>query len=49
MTIFTAPIGRLADDVVTLRLPSPDADDVTTVDNYIHEEHPATSRRPCQD
>jgi len=38
MTIFTAPVGRLADDVVTLRLPSPDAGDVATVDNYVQEE-----------
>ena len=38
MTILTAPVGRLADHVVTLRLPSPDAGDVATVDNYIQEE-----------
>ena len=38
MTILTAPVGRLADHVVTLRLPSPDAGDVATVDNYVQEE-----------
>jgi RimJ/RimL family protein N-acetyltransferase len=38
MTILTAPVGRLADHVVTLRLPSPDAGDVATVDNYIQGE-----------
>jgi RimJ/RimL family protein N-acetyltransferase len=38
MTILTAPVGRLADHVVTLRLPSPDAGDVATVDSYVQEE-----------
>jgi len=38
MTILTAPVGRLADHIVTLRLPSPDAGDVATVDNYIQQE-----------
>ena len=38
MTILTEPAGKLADHVVTLRLPSPDAGDVATVDYYIQEE-----------
>ena len=38
MTILTAPVGRLADHVVMFRLPSPDAGDVATVDNYIQDE-----------
>ena len=38
MTILIAPVGTLADHVVTLRLPSPDAGDVATVDNYVQEE-----------
>src|SRR6516164_9905195 len=38
MTILTAPVGRLADHVVTLRLPSPDAGDGATVDSYVQEE-----------
>src|SRR3974377_2091798 len=38
MPILTVPVGRLADHVVMLRLPSPDAGDVATVDNYIQDE-----------
>ena len=38
MAILAAPAGTLADHVVTLRLPSPDAGDVTTVDNYVQEK-----------
>jgi RimJ/RimL family protein N-acetyltransferase len=38
MAILTAPAERLADDAVTLRLPSPDAGDVATVNNYVQEE-----------
>lgn len=38
MTILTVPAGELTDDVVTLRLPSPDAGDVATVDNYVQDQ-----------
>ena len=38
MSIITTPSGTLADDVVTLRPPSPDAGDVATVDSYIQQE-----------
>ena len=38
MSIITTPTGTLADDVVTLRLPAPDAGDVATVDSYIQQE-----------
>lgn len=38
MAILAAPAGTLADHVVTLRLPSPDAGDVTTVASYVHDE-----------
>jgi RimJ/RimL family protein N-acetyltransferase len=38
MSILTPPGGALADDVVTLRLPSPDAGDVAAVDSYVQQE-----------
>ena len=38
MTILTAPAGPLTDGVVVLRLPSPDAGDVATVNGYIQDE-----------
>lgn len=38
MAILTAPAVGLTDDVVTLRVPSPDAGDVATVDTYVQEE-----------
>ena len=38
MVILAAPAGTLADHVVTLRVPSPDAGDVTTVASYVQDE-----------
>ena len=38
MTILTARAGTLTEGVVALRLPSPDAGDITTIDGYI-EDH----------
>jgi RimJ/RimL family protein N-acetyltransferase len=38
MTHFTAPAQPLTDDVVTLRLPSPEAGDVEAVLGYIEQE-----------
>ena len=38
MTILTAPAGTLTDGVVELRLPSPDADDIATVNQYVEDE-----------
>jgi RimJ/RimL family protein N-acetyltransferase len=38
MMILTAPAGPLTDGVVVLRLPSPDAGDVATVNGYIRDE-----------
>jgi RimJ/RimL family protein N-acetyltransferase len=38
MTILTAPAGTLTDGAVALRLPSPNAGDVTTIDKYIEED-----------
>jgi hypothetical protein len=38
MTILKAPAGTLNDGVVELRLPSPDAGDITTVDRYVNDE-----------
>lgn len=38
MTILAAPAGGLTDDVVTLRLPSPDAGDVAAVDKYVQDQ-----------
>src|SRR5690348_13878828 len=38
MTILNPPAGTLSDDVVELRLPSPDAGDIATVDRYVEDE-----------
>jgi RimJ/RimL family protein N-acetyltransferase len=38
MTILTAPAGTLTDGVVELRLPSPDAGDVATINQYVEDE-----------
>ena len=38
MTILKAPAGTLADGVVELRLPSPDAGDVATINQYVEDE-----------
>jgi hypothetical protein len=38
MSILTAPAGALTDGVVALRLPSPDAGDITTIDGYIEDD-----------
>jgi RimJ/RimL family protein N-acetyltransferase len=38
LTILTAPAESLTDGVVQLRLPSPDAGDVTTVNGYIDND-----------
>jgi len=38
MTILKAPAGTLADGVVELRLPSPDADDIATINQYVQDE-----------
>jgi len=37
MTILKAPAGTLADDVVELRLPSPDAD-IATINQYVEDD-----------
>lgn len=38
MTILNAPAGTLTDGVVRLRLPSPDAGDIATVNRYVEDE-----------
>jgi hypothetical protein len=38
MTILKAPAGTLTDGVVELRLPSPDAGDIATIDQYVEDE-----------
>jgi RimJ/RimL family protein N-acetyltransferase len=38
MTILTAPAGALTDGVVELRLPSPDAGDIETINRYVEDE-----------
>jgi|SRR5215469_12486541 len=38
MTILTAPSGTLTDSVVQLRLPSPDAGDITTINRYVEDQ-----------
>jgi RimJ/RimL family protein N-acetyltransferase len=38
MTILTAPESSLTDGVVELRLPSPDAGDITTINRYVENE-----------
>lgn len=38
MTILKAPAGTLTDGVVELRLPSPDAGDVATINQYVENE-----------
>ena len=38
MTILTAPAHSLTDGVVELRLPSPDAGDVATINQYVENE-----------
>ena len=38
MSILTAPASALADGVVELRLPSPDAGDVEAINGYIEDE-----------
>lgn len=38
MTILNAPTGTLTDGVVELRLPSPEAGDIATVDRYVEDE-----------
>jgi ribosomal-protein-serine acetyltransferase len=38
MTILTAPASSLTDGVVELRLPSPDAGDATTINQYIENQ-----------
>jgi len=37
MTILKAPAGTLTDGVVELRLPSPDAGDVATINRYVED------------
>ncbi|HYK66688.1 MAG TPA: GNAT family N-acetyltransferase [Streptosporangiaceae bacterium] len=38
MTVLTAPASSLTDGVVQLRLPSPDAGDVTTINTYVEKK-----------
>ena len=38
MTILTAPAGTLTDGVVELRLPSPDAGDIATINQYVEDD-----------
>ena len=38
MTTLTAPAGTLTDGVVELRLPSPDAGDIETINQYVADE-----------
>lgn len=38
MTILKAPTGTLTDGVVELRLPSPDAGDIATINRYVEDE-----------
>jgi RimJ/RimL family protein N-acetyltransferase len=38
MTILKAPAGTLTDGVVELRLPSPDAGDIATIDQYVEDD-----------
>lgn len=38
MTILMAPAGTLTDGVVELRLPSPDASDIATINQYVEDE-----------
>jgi RimJ/RimL family protein N-acetyltransferase len=38
MTILKAPAGTLTDGVVELRLPSPDAGDIATINRYVGDE-----------
>jgi RimJ/RimL family protein N-acetyltransferase len=38
MTILTAPAGALDDGMVSLRLPSPDAGDIATIERYVEDD-----------
>lgn len=38
MTILTAPAGTLTDGAVELRLPSPDAGDTATINQYVEDD-----------
>jgi RimJ/RimL family protein N-acetyltransferase len=38
MTILKAPAGTLTDSVVKLRLPSPDAGDISAINQYVDDE-----------
>jgi RimJ/RimL family protein N-acetyltransferase len=38
MTILKPPAGTLTDDVVEVRLPSPDAGDIATINQYVEDE-----------
>lgn len=38
MTILKAPAGTLTDGVVELRLPSPDAGDIATINQYVEDK-----------
>jgi hypothetical protein len=38
MTILKAPASPLTDGVVELRLPSPDAGDIATINRYVEDE-----------
>jgi RimJ/RimL family protein N-acetyltransferase len=38
VTILTAPTGTLTDGVIELRLPSPDAGDITAIDRYVEDD-----------
>jgi RimJ/RimL family protein N-acetyltransferase len=38
MTILRAPAGSLTDSVVEVRLPSPDAGDITTINRYVQDD-----------
>jgi RimJ/RimL family protein N-acetyltransferase len=38
MTILTAPAGTLTDGAVELRLPSPDAGDIATINQYVEDD-----------
>ena len=38
MTILTAPAGTLTNGVVELRLPSPDAGDIATINQYVEDD-----------
>lgn len=38
MTMLTAPAGTLTDGVVELRLPSLDAGDIETINQYVEDE-----------